>query len=101
MTFNTHFVNIADGIGNHINGIISLDYQNEESLINMISKYDSRPIILAIKKKLVVFQFSEELYDDVYLLHGKLEPKRALVATTSPLNFWKLVLFLLVFYGNW
>ena len=39
--FNTHFVNIADGIGKYIDSEIPPDYQNDESLINMISKYDS------------------------------------------------------------
>ena len=48
--FNAYFVNIADGKGKDIDGEIPPDYLNDESLIKMISKYDSHPSILAINK---------------------------------------------------
>ena len=78
--FNTYFVNIADGIGKDIDGKIPPDYENDESLINMISKYDSHPSILAIKRarqQCCPFQFSEVMYDDVYSLLVNLDPKKA------------------------
>ena len=99
--FKTYFVNIADGIGNDIDGKIPPDYENGESLINMISKYDSHPSILAIKRarqQCCPFQFSEVMYDDVNLWIWIL---KNMVMTTFPANFWKLVLFLLlVLYAN-
>ena len=41
--FNTYFVNIADGIGKDIDGKIPPGYQNDESLIDMISNIISTP----------------------------------------------------------
>ena len=94
--FNTYFVNIADGIGKDIDGKIPPDYENDESLINMISKYDSHPSILAIKRarqQCCPFQFSEVMYDDVYSLLVNLDPKKATGYDNIPSKLLKVGAF--------
>jgi len=73
-------VNIAGGIGKDIDSEIIPNYQDDEALLEMITRYDSHPSILAIKQarqQCSMFKFSDVPMHDAYQLLAKLDIKKA------------------------